>query len=64
MCVRKVKDTLKDSCYAELKKRIKEWELEEYFDILKSPLTITNKLTGCEFIFRGIDDPEKVKSVE
>ena len=45
MCVRKVKDTLKDSMFAELKKRISEWQLGEYFAITSSPMSITNKLT-------------------
>jgi len=64
MCVRKVKDTLKDSCFAELKSRIKEREMGEYFTITKSPMLITNNVTGCEFIFRWLDDSEKLKSVE
>lgn len=64
MCVRKVKDTVKDSMFSELKKRIKEWKLDDHFHITQSPLGITNKITGCQFIFRWIDDPEKVKSVE
>ena len=63
MCVRKVRDTIKDSMYAELKKRIYEWKLQDYFSLTKSPLSIINKVSGVEFIFRGIDDPEKIKSV-
>ena len=38
--------------------------MSAYFIINKSPLSITNKLTWCEFIFRWVDDPEKLKSVE
>lgn len=64
MGVRKVKDTIKDSIFAELKKRIQERKLEQFFEIKVSPLSIRNKLTWCEFIFRGIDDSEKIKSVE
>jgi phage terminase large subunit len=52
MCVRKVKDTLKDSVYAELKNVIKKWEIGSHFEITKSPLSIINKITGSEFIFR------------
>lgn len=63
LVVRKVFNTLRDSCFSELKTVIYGWKLEDHFDILKSPMSITNKLTGCEFIFRGMDDPEKVKSV-
>lgn len=63
LVVRKVANTLKDSCYSELKTVIYEWGLDSYFEILKSPLSITNVKTNVEFIFRGFDDPEKIKSV-
>lgn len=63
LVVRKVERTLRDSCYAELKAVIYKWKLEDCFDILKSPLSITNKITGVEFLFRGFDDPEKIKSI-
>ena len=61
--VRKVKDTIKDSIYTELVQVIEEWKLEEYFDITKSPMYIRNKLTWSDFIFRWLDDVEKIKSV-
>lgn len=63
LVVRKIERTIRDSCYAELKSVIYTWKLEDCFEILKSPLLITNKLTGVEFIFRGFDDLEKIKSV-
>lgn len=61
--VRKVYNTLKDSCYSELKTVISEWGLDADFDISKSPLGIVNKKTGVEFLFKGFDDPEKIKSI-
>jgi phage terminase large subunit len=63
LVVRYVATTLKDSVYAELKTVIYEWNLREHFEILKSPLQITNLLTGVVFIFIGLDDIEKVKSI-
>lgn len=63
LCVRKVKDTMKESVYAELKGVISDWKLDDYFTILKSPLHLTNKLTGIEFIFFGLDDVGKLKSI-
>jgi phage terminase large subunit len=63
LVVRKVFNTLRDSCFSELKTVIYQWKLEDHFEILKSPMSITNKLTGVEFIFRGFDDSEKIKSV-
>lgn len=64
LVIRKVGNTLKDSVYSELKGVISEWGLDEHFDILKSPLSITNNLTGVEFLFKGLDDPEKIKSIK
>lgn len=63
LVVRKVAKTLKDSVYAELKSVIYEWRLQDCFDMLKSPLEITNRLTGVQFVFIGLDDVEKVKSI-
>jgi phage terminase large subunit len=63
LVVRKVFNTLKDSCYSELKTIIYDWGVAAQFDILKSPLQITNKLTGVVFLFIGLDDVEKVKSI-
>lgn len=63
LVVRKVFNTLKDSCYSELKAVIYSWQRQDDFEILKNPLSITNRVTGVEFLFRGFDDPEKIKSV-
>ena len=60
---RKVFATLKESCYAQLKRVIFEWGLEDCFHCTVSPLHITNLITGVEFSFRGFDDPEKIKSI-
>lgn len=64
LVIRKFAVTLKDSVYAELEGVISEWGLESQFDILKSPLSITNKLTGAGFLFKGLDDKEKIKSIK
>jgi len=63
LCIRKIFNTLQHSIYAELKTVISEWEFDEHFEILKSPLQITNKTTGVTFLFIGLDDVEKVKSI-
>lgn len=64
LVVRKVYNTLANSVYSQLKAVIYEWNLQDCFEILKSPLKIINKLTGVEFTFIGLDDPEKVKSIQ
>lgn len=63
LVVRKVAKTLKDSVYAELKSVVYEWKLADCFEMLKSPLELHNRLTGVQFIFIGLDDVEKVKSI-
>ena len=67
--LRKVKDTLKDSVYAQL-----EWALdtlgETYphiktdYKLTKSPLEITKLSTGQKIFFRGADDYGKIKSLK
>lgn len=63
LVIRKVAKTLKDSVYSELRGVIYEWKLDDCFEMLKSPLQITNNLTGVTFLFIGLDDVEKVKSI-
>jgi len=67
--LRKVKDTLKDSVFAQL-----EWAIdtlgETYakvkndWKLTKSPLEITNVVTGQKIYFRGADDYGKIKSLK
>ena len=66
--LRKVKDTLKDSVYAQL-----EWAIDtlsetyphikEDYKLTKSPLEITKLSTGQKIYFRGADDYGKIKSL-
>ena len=67
--LRKVKDTLKDSVFAQL-----EWAIdtlsESYphiksdYKLTKSPLEITKISTGQKIYFRGADDYGKIKSLK
>ena len=67
--LRKVKDTLKDSVFAQL-----EWAidtlgetypgLKDKYKLTKSPLEITNTKTGQVIYFRGADDYGKIKSLK
>ena len=67
--LRKVKDTLKDSVFAQL-----EWAIDtlsetypgikERYKLTKSPLEITNTKTGQVIYFRGADDYGKIKSLK
>lgn len=63
LIVRRYENTLSGSIYFELKRIIEDWGLSDCFHFLKSPLLIQNKVSGVEFIFRGLDDVEKLKSI-
>lgn len=64
VAVRQVKDTIKDSIYAQLKWCINELGLNDEFEIKKSPLEIVYKETGQNIYFRGCDDPTRIKSIK
>ena len=67
--LRKVKDTLKDSVFAQL-----EWavdtlgetyaKVKNNWKLTKSPLEMTNVVTGQKIYFRGADDYGKIKSLK
>lgn len=61
---RKVFNTLRDSCYSQLKSVIYNFGIEDMFHMTTSPLHIENKHTNVAFLFRGFDDVEKIKSIE
>lgn len=63
LVVRKVYNTLKDSCFTELCWAIKRFNLEKYFLCKTSPLEITYLVTGQKIYFRGLDDPIKITSI-
>lgn len=63
LVVRKVKETLRDSCYADLVWAIETLKVKNYFMIKKSPMEIIYKPTGQKIIFRGLDDAMKLTSI-
>ncbi len=60
--MRKVADTIRDSSYREIEDLVTEWGLQEHFTFNKARLEISNKV-GSEFICKGLDKAEKVKSL-
>ena len=64
LVVRQVKENLRGSCFADLTSAIETLGLEQYFYITTSPLSIKCIATGSEFIFRGLDDVRKIKSIK
>ena len=63
LVTRKVYNTLGDSCYRLLKNVVDRYQAGMFFEFKKSPLYIKNTITGTEFIFRGLDDKDKLKSL-
>lgn len=61
---RRVKDTLRDSVFAQLKWAAIELGIEDLFEFKTSPLEIRVKKTGQKIYFRGADDPAKLKSIK
>ena len=64
ICFRKVGETLRKSVYEQIKWAIKFLGIEEYFEYKLSPLEIIYKERGNKFIFMGVDDPQKSKSIK
>lgn len=62
LIVRDVYATIKDSCYDLLKEIAIDIGLEGIVKFSKSPLEITFP-NGSQIIFRGLDDPQKLKSI-
>lgn len=67
--LRKVKDTLKDSVFAQLEWAIDTLDetypgLKDRWKLTKSPLEMTNLRTGQVIYFRGADDYGKIKSLK
>lgn len=64
-CVfRKIKDTIRDSVYAQLQWAIGALGVSESFECRTSPMEIEYIPTGQKIYFRGADKPEKIKSIK
>ena len=64
LCMRNVKDTLRDSVFEQLKWAIEKLGVADRFKCTTSPLRIVYKPTQQIIYFRGADDPLKVKSIK
>jgi phage terminase large subunit len=60
--IRKYATTLKDSIFDLVRSTLDQYKLLDYCTINKSTFTIELP-NGSVFLFKGIDDPEKVKSI-
>jgi len=64
LCVRKVARTLEESVFEQLKEAIALLNVEDYWRVMKSPLQLIYIPRGNKIIFRGADDPLKLKSLK
>ena len=62
LVIRKVQATQKDSCFALFKTILSDWQLYDQCKINKTDLTIELP-NGSLFLFKGLDDPERIKSI-
>lgn len=62
LVIRKVQNSQKESCWALMKSLLSQWQIYKYCDIRISDMTITLP-NGSVFLFKGLDDPERIKSI-
>ncbi len=60
---RQVQNTIRDSIFATFISSIARMGLQDEFTYTYSPMEIKRKSTGQVILFRGLDDPEKAKSL-
>jgi len=64
LIIRKVKDTIRKSVFQLFQDYISKWNLSGEFKVNKTIQTITFLGNGNQILFCGVDDPEKLKSME
>jgi phage terminase large subunit len=64
LIIRKVDRTIKRSVFTLVRNIISIWGLVDEFDVNLTDKTITYKSTGSQIMFSGLDDVEKLKSIE
>ena len=64
LVLRKVGNTLRDSVYAQYIWGIAELGMAAYWDAKVSPMELVFRPTGQKIMFRGADDPMKIKSIK
>ena len=64
LVLRKVANTIRDSVYAQYIWAIGELGVAAYWEAKVSPMELIYKPTGQKIMFRGADDPMKIKSIK
>lgn len=64
LCMMRYKNQLRDSAYAQVVWAIKALGLEDEYDMPESTLRIKKRSTGQLILFRGCDNPNKIKGIK
>lgn len=64
LVLRKVANTIRDSVYSQYIWAIGELGMSDYWSAKLSPMELVYKPTGQKIMFRGADDPMKIKSIK
>ena len=64
LVLRKVGNTLRDSVFAQYIWAVGELGMASYWEAKKTPMELIYKPTGQKIMFRGADDPMKIKSIK
>lgn len=64
LVLRKVANTIRDSVYAQYLWAIGELGMAAYWEAKVSPMELIYRPTGQKIMFRGADDPMKIKSIK
>ena len=64
LVVRKVANTLSESVFEQLLWAIESLGVSKYWKFTKNPLSLTYLVKGNRIIFRGADEPTKIKSIK
>lgn len=62
--LRKTKESLKDSVFTQIEWAIEMLQIGHYWKAIASPLRLIYKPTGQMILFRGADNPTKIKSLK
>lgn len=62
--LRKVSNTIKDSVYNQIIWALDKLGVSDFWQVTKSPLELTYLPYGNKILFRGSDDPQKLKSTK
>jgi len=63
LVLRATYNSLKDSCFSDLKWAMARLGVESLWQVVKSPLTLIYKPTGQKILFRGVYDAHRITSI-